>query len=219
MISSLVFAGTYNASNGDYTVTINKGWNLVPSVIVKYDATNPNCFTSGLSKTIFYYSPSQQKYVGPDLSMDKPENYNIWAADSQAKYYTATPYLGAVWVYSNEECSYMGGIGSASMFNEAGIKTLKIAKGWNFINVHPWMIGKNLQSIFNNCNLVAANAWQSLSQTWGATSSAVYASQIKSGDEQPIISSMIGQTLVIKVASDCYLNYGSDTTAPPVLPN
>lgn len=223
MISSIVFAVDYDSETGKITITTEKGWNIVPIAAVKSDySTNQNCFSDNLMKISYYYSPYLKKYVGPGLSMtDTPENYNIFIQDMERKYYTANYYLGAIWVYADKPCTYIGELGTPTMFNQNSINQLKIVQGWNFINISPWMIGKTLPSIFKNCTITGRNMWinSGTSAYWYYPSSSRTDATTFSDDTSIIPKEAVGTTFIIKVASDCTLNYGSETTIPPSLPN
>ena len=177
------FIRNYNPSTGEISITIYKGWNIIPQAVVKSESGSQNCYTTTLSNTAFYYSPALQKYVGPGLSMSQSDNYNVWASDAQNMYYSAQHYLGGAWVYAKEDCSYSADLGTANYFNESSIASLKVAKGWNFIAINPWMVGKNWKTILSNCDLVAQNQWNDSTQSWWNSSSTGSASVLSSSEQ------------------------------------
>jgi len=227
LMSVFALAGNYNPETYEYTWELKEGWNLVPMINTFPPAgySNTADFFSQCDLGYFFmWNPIQKEYFGWNTSTSD----TIGTPVSQTDILSTNYIIGSHWVYSNTNCSLSNTYGTYPMSWDESTKdqvasSLKLVEGWNFVAINPFMIGMNTKDIFNNCDLSGMNYWQSVSQTWSSSSSTAFAQSVVSGAfdemEGPIVNAMVGQTWVVKVSSDCYLNYSSNVTGPPALPN
>jgi hypothetical protein len=237
MISSVVFAGDYNSTTGAMSVSLKKGWNLVPTYY--YSNTDiGNCLNS--IEAMYFYSGYQKSYVGVQVVANQPNPglnaiayspsqsaYELLAQD-EYKYPNSmnNPYygvlsLGSMWMYSTSTCTMQINLGKkqdSQSIDQAFLDKYKLKEGWNFVNVHSWMLGKELKDILKNCSVSNANVWNSESQNWTFSSSTQGVAWATQSWGYSINESGVGTTFVVKVANDCSLNLGQTITGPPALP-
>lgn len=232
IITSMVFATSYSKSTDSLELTLDKGWNMVPLL---YDGASYSFYSlesltqCGPIVTFFYY-PKYSKYFkfGEDWNIGKGEYANDVSYDNEFELDASTGKYsyannGGVFVYLNSTCSAK--INRISSRTQVGIK---IKQGWNFITIVPWMAGQNFKDTFKNCDVVAANQWISLAQSWGYPNSAYYGigniskvtfmTNFDESPGQPQYQMEVGTVIIVKVTNDCQLNK-SLATSPPVLPN
>lgn len=214
------YSPNYDANSGRIKITLHKGWNLIPPVTSYPNSVEyPNNCGADSIIAYFSYSPVQKKYLGILGSGTNakyvPSNAaQIIESEKQLGYYHAM--VGGVWVYSKKYCSFESNIGAAP--TQAAELPYMIKKGWNLIPLHPIMLNNNPQILFSNCEIQSANVWDAINQKWNYSSSKE-AAKIISQNTQTITETNIGQTFLIKFASDCKLNLEETTISPPPLPD
>ncbi|MDD3159765.1 MAG: hypothetical protein PHQ98_02245 [Candidatus ainarchaeum sp.] len=235
MISSMVFAGDYSSTTQEITIPIVKGWNLVPMINSYGDQSG--CYD--LIQSMFYYSTINKQYVGkyglsssnsnlgtffPNESIfTKIINEEFNWGNKDNPYYGVIE-LGAMWIYSTGNCQSKAKYGSNWIDSSMNIQEIldkkQLKAGWNFIQLSPWMIGKELKDILKNCSVLNANVWDSQKQNWSFTNSTQGISFATQSWGYSINEAGIGTPIVVKVSNDCILNSDNATvTAPPALPN
>lgn len=235
MLTSITLAdeiGTpigYNEETGDYVFYLSPGWNLVPlglsglkEAVVSGTSEAATCTNEMLSENIkatYIYNPLTKSYV--NTFGFSPPTYNQTFNFTENKLISLTPTLTGQWIYVNQNASTCKlGFGIQKKSELEGLKDYKLKIGWNFVTISPLMIGNTYKELFKNCNITAANSWNTAEQKWTASSSTQFG-QMLSEELSPIINEdgLVGLVFVIKVSNDCTLNYGSNTTGPPELPN
>jgi hypothetical protein len=224
LVSSVVFAN-YDSTTGTYEINLKEGWNLVPigtgtpPTIANElsDSERSECYylnnNTGWHQKYpqqYFYDASQKKYIGsPSLTI---------VADSQNSVNGLI--TGAAWVHSNGNCKTWTTAGKKNTLPsiETNQKYAKLIQGWNFLAINPYMLGVKNNYLFSNCSLTGFNFWDSENQKWFYPSSSQEA-QYRKNLENEFREEDIGIVMVVKVANDCYLNYGSTATGPPSLPN
>lgn len=227
LVSSMAFAGDYDSTTGEMSITLQRGWNLVPTMTSATDTRN--CLYE--ADWLYYYSGAIKQYVGTSIKSqgsfypNKTTYEQVTTTEYKFPSSINNPYygiaqFGGMWVYSNKYCTFKTQLSKVVDTYEMPevLSKAKLTSGWNFINIHPWMVGRSMNQIFSNCNVIAVNNWDPIDQNW------IYASSTGMGDAVSQNTAIISETNVglvmpIKVANNCYLNYDSRTTGPPALPD
>jgi len=215
---------------GKYNLHLNKGWNMVPYEILNYVSNCP-----GSQKVAYIYSPSAKRYVGPIIvgSTSQFPGYDIFIQDITNNLYQSNNGLGAMWLYLSNSCdvsakfniylNYTNQVNAypQGMFNltQDYLNKFKIVSGWNFINIAPWMLGKDVKTALSKCNVTGLNQWDADSQKWINTSSSDEATKLQ-GNPVPITYTQLGKTFVVRVGTDCFasLNTENPISPPPSIP-
>lgn len=229
LVSSVVFAANFNSTDYTMDVSVNPGWTMLPNGLQAQDngVWQESC---GIEYT-YIWNPLLKEYLGYKLSnnnsvVSSGTSFN-GMTDSYANYYTTNYLLGSNWVYSKEGCTFKAIWGSPTVGtwnNEIKSNVadqIKLATGWNFVTVNPYMDGLTFYEVFQNCNVTGANSWNQAVQQWNAsdnTTQLAFISQ-QTANAAKIDRHTIGAVIAIKVANECTLNYGSTTTGPPALPD
>ncbi len=213
MISTMVFATNSDVTSGQVTITLQKGWNLMPAF------SGP---ASNSMKYLYTYSANLGQYCGGlivDGSLSYSDDCKVGRETNMFNLATNYQYFfPAVWIYSIDSSPYVAHFGSESVanMNQSVLDKMPLTKGWNFVVLHPWMVGNSLKTIFDNCNVTALNRWDAVNQKWFADSSTTAASMVQT--TTPLTEEKIGEAYVVKVLNDCQLNKSS-TESPPSSPN
>lgn len=225
VLSGLVFAVTtlsnsYDHETGEAILWLHPGWNIVPYGSSVNSLAGTDCQT----KAVWFWIPTMKKYFGtsnfdqtPDSTMQNLlEQIEI---DNQNNYLyaqNAESFAGGHWIYVENECSIKKNFASGS---GEGIDGMKLAQGWNFVTISPWMVGKTISSFLGECELLKFNAWDSADQQWvipDNQSMAEVAEKINNGEDEPLQEQMIGMAFLWRVSQDCEL--GETSAQPPALP-
>ena len=219
---SAYFAPSYDESTNKITYNIQRaGWYLVPlgfnldgcqrEMIGENEWRN-----TGLVKAGWVWSPTLKKYLGgKDFNRFEGTQAELqqFEDDRNSKYLYAAPKLGGAWVYIAGECEIGDYLGAGSLDDPAlreAFSQYRLAKGWNFFTITPSYLGKSLNEIKGNCEIVRMAEWDADSQSW-----------ITSGWEEELDGPItnVGKVLVIKVSETCNLGLESSGSGqPPALP-
>lgn len=218
LLLTFVAATNYDSQSGYMDLVLNKGWNLVPL------GNMSEC--SNVIKATYWYSPSANEYAGAILENNRvveyvpnQEKYNqVSAKISQAPNFVKT--ITSVWAYSTDNCIGKMNLGSQNSFSvtNTDLEGHNLIEGWNFLAVSPWMIGKNLKDMFDNCEVTGFNVWDSNNQKWNYASSSSASSQL-SQSTGIIREYDVGGGILVKVASYCALSTEEAAVSPPAIPN
>ena len=197
--SNLNYPGTTTETEiNEVTINIEKGWNLVhgfanPEWLVSGDISTDNI------KAIYAFNPQNQEYV---RFFPNSEDSKISKTNFRWDTYISQ---NSFWVYSNAK-----GRMTYKTFQFIPLEYTSLFKGWNFLGVTPYMIGKSLNDIKGDCNIEKAFGWEPVEKTWNNLL-----------DERVLPEEAIGAGLVIKVSDDCKLGSSSlfDLDSPPSLPS
>ena len=192
-----------------YTVSVKQGWNLVPYI---YGASVYGCPNF---EVVWVYSPIEKRYIQLNNNfeflneMEGEDFVSIYGDETNPRFYV--PYSGA-WVYSEHNCDFKVEYDYTNMPQPNGknnLDSVRLSNGWNFVQVMPWMGGKDFQDITKNCNVEKVFSWNAETQEWEGPAPNSFRI---SGDN-------IGEILVVETISSCYLSDGFGSMEPPTLPN
>jgi hypothetical protein len=230
MLASMVFAGSYNSDTEKLTLNLEKGWNLVPLDTIEFN--RDNLLATCNAQYSFVYDVMNKNYLSEDYrgwdEFSSSYSYDIISRSGVDYAYSTNPTFGAAWIYLNSPCSLSTYYGRhydyAPKFwteeNKQSVGSLlKLVEGWNFLTINPLMIGNTYQLTFENCNIVAGNVWNESTQNWGYLTSSNTPLLKLNQNTAKVSADDVGQVLVLKVSGECNLNYKSETTGPPALPN
>ena len=143
--------------------TLSAGWNMIPFIYSDTTASlsvTTNCvFDAG-----WVYSPLEKKYYpmtvdGGRFKITEDNRFSaLYGTLESMKYATAA---GGAWAYVQNGCTITANYPSAY---EPASATLPV--GWNFVRIAPWMAGKSLSQLGNDCNIEKIYSWQPSTQTW-----------------------------------------------------
>ena len=226
VFSAVVFAaavttglGTYDSETGEATINLRPGWNIVPFGASEELPESCNV------KAVWIWSPTAKRYMGGspgDKAMPQSDG-DILLADKENKYLYAQQYgafAGGMWVYVGNECTLRKSFWTSASNDE--IAQMKLAKGWNFASVSPWMNGKKISEFLGDCTLSKITAWDATMQRWGTGASSTdymveMAKKINDGEDEPLLEEMSGVVFLMKVPEECNLGT-SGAIEPPALP-
>lgn len=185
MISETEWKNTMNVkARWLYSPTLGS-YELMAPPLCFSDHTSPGCFGG-----------QKEDYISPNPRIDQDENDH---------YLYAMPKGGAVFVYISSRCSLEDafpsrpGLNSTDEELEPILRQIKMAKGWNFITVTPWMIGRSLNEIKGNCEIDKIAGWKDVEQSWIITL----------GDDDklnnPFEMNNIGRGFGVKISDKCNL--------------
>jgi len=212
--------GSYNSENNEITLTLSKGWNIIP--FTRGGSSESDCDISAM----YYWSPTDKIYVVGDPKKDlqeQPESFKSQLGRDEGLY-CSTPNLGAYWVYSKNSCeihTYLGYYNSWQEDDAWGVKDKILKGGWNFVTINPYMVGFTFGEILNDCQVEGINTWSHYSQSWGgiSASSSSEMAQFLLNDQYNIAYTDVGEVFLIKVADACLFSTESSSSGPPLLPN
>lgn len=209
--ASIAEVGAYDAKAGTLKFNFKKGWNLIP--LWGGDSNFPNtCGDNYLGKAIFIWSPTEKKYIGgkwEQVSGDS-EVTRIFNRDRDNMYYYAQNEFGAAFVLRDSDCEATARIYSS--IKEDELPKFKIPAGWNFIAIHPWMVGRSFGEFLGTCDVTKAYTFDPVTGWQGGSVS-------KSDMDNAFVSEQYaGVTYAMKFASDCNFALKITTLVPPPLP-
>ena len=207
---SVALAATHSYDTGTKQLTFNmkKGWNLLPVGI-----EGPPVFADNTSMgAVFIWIPVSGKYAGgivKDGSVVSNDDYSqqIEAMKDYAPF--------SMWVYLKRDVSFTSyAITNQKVLTGEGAPT-RLAKGWNFVAIWPFMVGLDVQDLFANCTITKANMWNAETQGWQQPSSTQAAQNMSS----QVRESDVGETMLVYAASACELSLvEKEAMTPPALP-
>ena len=196
------------AQTTEKTVTIHKGWNILPLGARMLPISHTCDYFYGVD---WLYTPRLGKYVFADLNSELVNQDD--KASIQQDMLDDYLYVSAgsgYWHYSNEDCTV-----TYNTQPEADLEP-KILKGWNFITIQPWMTSNTLRSFIGNCQLEKMNYWDNGIQNWRFNPSLVPDDQNHLLDSL-IFESDVGNVALMKFSENCELSISS-ITGPPQIP-
>lgn len=229
VLSAMVFAvvittpiGTYDSETGNATITLKPGWNIVPTG--SNEVTQGNCNI----KAAWIWISTAGKYIGgsPESGgMSQEDSLLITNAEEEGFLFAQVKsgkFVGGMWVYTTNQCQVQKTF-STSEPSDGELNVVKLAKGWNFVAISPWMGGKKISEFLGECTLSKITAWDVTMQRWGTgASSTTYMSEmaqkINNGEDEPLQEAMSGIVFLFKVPNECRLGL-SGGIEPPVLPD
>ncbi len=203
---SIAFAA-YNQSSKQLTINLAKGWNLIP---IGFES--PDNISNDALAVYVWISPLA-KYVGGILKNGSVAGAPDYSQTLNTMKDYAPP---AMWVYMKKEVTVTSyATTNNQLFTGEGAGK-KLARGWNFVAIWPYMVGIDIKDLFSSCTITKANIWQSETQSWQQSSS-IQAAQNLSG---AIKESDVGSSIIVYAASNCELSLvGAEAMTPPALPD
>ncbi len=212
LFSGIVFGQTitkeYNSTDKKVTMRLSQGWDLVPS-----GTDTQTSSPSSNPLAAFFWNPLDKKYYGGGYGSTEGNNIATKLNELRSAGY-ATATMGATWVYMPKSEEVTVTYGGAALTSNTG---KKIAKGWNFISLMPWMIGKKISGLFDNCSITKANAWFGIQNEWASNNSTEYWNTLRTSNET-VKEGSVGYTIVVYSESECGLS-SVEMQPPPVLPD
>ena len=215
VLISTVSAASFVRDGRNYNVNefrIEKGWNLVYWFDLGTITSNTEMDLLDI-KVIYVFDPFEQDYVMyyPENKLfDYTERSNVRYSIDEWEY--KWPYFGnmAVWLYSSS-----AGTVSYRRSDILELENTKLKAGWNFVGIIPDMTCTRedpfeIKDFAGNCNLEETCGW---ALDYDGETMRWYCDL---QTEEMYAETSEGRGLVIKVAEDCTLGFGSDS--PPQLP-
>jgi len=209
-IFSIAFAATYSydADTKQLTYNLKKGWNLLP---IGFEGP-PVFADNSTAGAVYVWISPLGRYIGgivKDGSVESNDDYSQ-TLETMKDY---APF--AMWVYLKRDITVTSyEITSPELARGEGAPT-KLAQGWNFVAVWPFMVGMGIQDLFGDCTITKANQWMAETQSWQQASS-TQAAQNMSGT---IRDYDVGSTMIVYATSECDLDFvGTEAITPPPLP-
>lgn len=205
-------ANVYDPDTGILTVKLYPGWNTLPLIgiynpdLSKAINTCGTLNTSEFVKEGYVWSPVEGRYIGGSMEqLSDPNNpdLNILYRDRENSYYYAKEF-GGIGFGNREgpECVYTTYLGERADIDDIqlaeGLPKLKIAEGWNFLLIHPWMQDRSLADFVGTCELTEIYLFNGLTKKWeGGT--------ITKSDLEPsfVTVEAIGRIYLMKAANEC----------------
>jgi hypothetical protein len=190
------------ASQIDDDLFIKKGWNLVygytPSLLEDQNLEREHI------KAVYAFIPTTQEYarVYPDLEDDKIDLIGDgYLADT------------SFWVYSDADFETRYSLQEPMPLNLIGEHNLY--EGWNFFGITPAFTDKRLEELEGSCNILKAHIWNARRQEW---INLPLTEKLDEGDEESKFGGGKNLGLLLKVSSDCSLEFDneSDILPPPI---
>jgi hypothetical protein len=153
----------------------------------------------------YYYSNKENKYLQIYPNYQDFSNYkkSLQEGSDEYIYLIQSP----VWFYSDKS----GVIKYDSVYNFPKFDStskLHLSSGWNFVTINPLMVGKPIEGVKGDCSYLKAYAYSS-DEGWLNMLNL----------QENIPEDAAGQGIVIKVSSDCKLDFGSNSSINlPILP-
>ena len=208
---SIAFAAiySYDTSTKQITYNLKKGWNLIPMGIEGPSVLADND-TAG---AVYIWIPLLERYAGGVVRNGTVTNNDDY---SQTLEMLRDYAPSAMWIYLKKDVT----VTTYEITNQSLLTTdedipTKLAKGWNFIAIWPFMSGMDVEDLFSDCTITKANQWSAETQNWQQASS-TQAAQNMSGS---IRDYDVGSTMLVYAASECELNFVGEAMTPPPLPD
>jgi len=206
-----------------FEVNLQQGWNIVASGVFAQNQTilSDSEIKSSDIGAIFYYSPSQNKYLQiypyPQTTNEQQEYNSIFEREEQLEENFQIE-SRAVWVYSNK-----AGTLKFETDDVLPLSQRQLRNGWNFVSMTSEFKMKKLSQFKGTCsiNQIAiynSNDWIILDAN--ALLQGDY-NDLPSNWEDLILSdsdSDVGYGILFKVSSDCKLATSGSSVNPPQLP-
>lgn len=209
--------GSYDPETGEAIIDLKPGWNLVP-----YGASGSEQCQLG---AIWIWVPTVGRYYGGRFGNTASYSRDLLQAiesDDADNYLYAQgygPFAGGHWVYSANECQVTRTFAPTSAGE--GIDGMKLAEGWNFVTISPWMKNKKLSDFMGECELLMIASWDSRAQAWASgttTEMEQAADMVNEGLDTGVIGdSSVGDVYLLKAVQACTLGL-KDAFSPPELP-
>lgn len=210
LMFSSTFA-TYNPDSKEITQTLVRGWNLVPL------GFNGPSNISEEALAVYMWAPHLSKYIGGIVKDGSVQDEEMSNQTEALQVYAPN----AFWVYMKKDMTITSyPITSQELLTGEGDRIgKKLAKGWNFVGIWPYMTGIKFNDLMGNCNITRMNTWNSAGQKWGQpTSSTEAANQMKSMN-QPFSIYDVGKTILLYAQSECEMgSTPAEAMTPPPLP-
>lgn len=239
LLAALV-AANYDSSKDVVSVSLTKGWNIVPFFVINSyipDANNPGQnipvqrVLEPISMAVWFYDIEGKKYVPyidwfKDKSIFTESDYGVYNNfNNKVNAYPALQEhlkISGFWLYLSEPVTLnMAGMqGTSDRFSDMG-KNMTLYNGWNFVSVYPVMVGKTLAGLKGDCEIPRFAIWDNTRQGW-STGTWTGREFTPSSANDVIGDSLVGMTILMKVSNNggCKLATGgrSESVAPPALP-
>ncbi len=182
-------------------VNIHTGWNIITGFYDVREIKGDSEIKRDDIKVIWYYSPVQKKYLQMHPNMNDGEferDFSYYGDDSIM--------TSAKWVYSEKS-----GLLKYSTIRYDKLDKRKLAQGWNFVSITPEMIGKDIDEIKGDCDVINLYHWSPRVQS--------FINALENFDEMTRNNENAGYGFIMKVSNDCTLGeVSSSITPPPTLP-
>ena len=142
--------GNYNIE-----ISINKGWNLVPTTpilgIYQGDDYADDVISSDSTikrdslKAVYYYDRNRDKYLQVYPNAQEFVDYENSLAQEDEAYYR----ISSVWLYSDKEGVLKYSRVGVPKYNEVALED-----GWNFLTIVPDMKGLRINDIKGSCDIL-----------------------------------------------------------------
>jgi hypothetical protein len=211
----------------DVSVTIHKGWNLIPtgeSGHPRGECKIDDNIRSTQLKYVYYYF-NNVGYIGGEINKINDDFVNEEVESELGDIFGGLDEGGILkyslaphWVYSSGDCKdnklYEVRLDNTETSKEF-INKIKLSKGWNFFSIPGTFIGTKFGDNLGNCVLEKANTWNPFDQDWDYNSdnSINFAKELTN---LQVTSRDILQSFLIKVVEDCQLE---SSVSPPIIPN
>ena len=204
LIFSVGLAGIVYSSQEEKSISIYKSWNLLHFGFLSSSNDNGEVKLSNF-KYAYIFDPNEKEYVlawnNGDWTNEMKNKYNFKRGESN--WLTSS----SVWVYSDKT-------GTMKIWVDGGdIPIFDLSNGWNFIGIVPGMIGKTLNEIKGNCNIVKVAGWEPGDQEWDDS-----VPTGKSFLDEKFTSDSLGMGFVMKVSNNCKLGTPSVKNNIPSVP-
>ena len=202
----------YDSSTGILTVKLYPGWNTLPLVGIYNPDPSKAINTCGTLNTPefvkegYIWSPVEGRYIGGSMEqLSDPNNpdLNIFYRERENHYYYVKEFGGIGFGYrAGSECSYTTWLGKRAEVEEDTLAqvlpTFKIAKGYNFLILHPWMQDRSIADFVGTCIITDVFLFDAQTQQWVGGS--ITQSDLESSF---VTEESIGRIFIIKAANDC----------------
>jgi hypothetical protein len=205
----------------DYFVyTLRPGWNFYP-LALQQDAARNTCTdkvrmipanmtspTTGevVSSVFFLWSPTEGRYITSEAPSERyVEDLNagyLYVSAGGAAFVNVeftSPGVNSCEIYFSSE-PYLT---VATDPTSTDAKT-RLASGWNYVAILPWMVGRTWSDISKNCQIEKAALWDSQNQVWLVSEGSALNHGFDASNK--VTESNLGLTLALKVTNDCGLS-------------
>jgi len=226
-VPSLPGETSVDTTGTSVNIQLQKGWNLVASGSFAHGPgiTSDSQIQNSNIKAIFYYSPSQKKYLQivpyPNTEKEKEEyNYIFEKEDAIEENYQIES--RATWVFSDKEGTLKF---ETDYVLPSSQRQLRI--GWNFVGMTSDVIAGYYDSNYDGSYKGKWFSWDSIKGDcqyekifgWFPTDQDWFEMRLDEKLQESDIKPFLGLGFVIKVSDDCKLGTSESTTGPPQIPN